>query len=243
MEIDGPNSPNPTQPAPTLNDSTLSSTSTSSQTKNDKNLTQVNKKIKKGKQNKKTNKFFNYIPTPGVPKPTKIINIYNNFSKKFEAKTVSATNLTKNTSKPENNTKKSCVHKSIQTPKRGATNKTFKSTAFQSYFQPLALPEISRNFDDFNLGLDTLFKNFQIILNNYVMMDPGDQDLAKASIKKMFGDKYFTSKENFLRNLLDPSTFEFTIWTKFLQHKGEFHSVKDMVENTTTGLFIIGYFP
>ena len=242
MDTDGPNPPNPAQPPTTLLDATQSSTATSSLARNDKNLSQVNKTTKKHKKNKQINKFFNYIPTPGVPKPTKIVNIYNNFSKKFETKTKAPENLTKNTSKTGDLSKKHYVDKSIQTPKRGATNKTFKSSAFQSYFQPLALPEISRNYDNLCLGLDTLFENFQIILNNFIMMDPGDQDLARANIKKMIGDKHFITKDSFEKNLQDPLTFEFTIWAKFLQHKGEFHFEKNMVDNTTTGLFIISYF-
>ena len=215
-----PPSDQPTTPAQPSNPG-----KSSASTKSTSNEIEKINQVKKNK-NKHKNKYLNYIPHPGSNQPTKVINIYNNYSKKSKK--------SKDQKTPDTETK---------TTKNVPDKKKFKSQSFQTFYQLKADPELGRNFEYFKLGILQLFSKIEAVIHDlYNNMDPEDILDAKASIKKMVGFDHFKGKDDFIGNMSNPSSFDYTVWIQYLHHKGVFDPKLTLIEHELTNTFIIAYF-
>lgn len=110
------------------------------------------------------------------------------------------------------------VDKKNQTPAIGIDlsvrkNKQ-KSTGFQYYSQPNAAIDPSFYYKNLRNDIQTLNPIFDQLLNSGNIMDD-DLDV-KEKLHKIFNKQHFLSDEQFMGNLTDPRSFEFTVWSSFL---------------------------
>lgn len=177
--------------------------------------------------------------TPKTSRPKKSKKTKNSTPKSTPVQTANQNNITISPSTPKkrkyhqhhhqkiinnfygvdhNQTKK--VDKINQTPPLGQDltirKPKLKSTGFQYYSQGKAPIDPNFYFERFQDQTMNLNRIFEELLESDSIMDGKDDGEIIQKLQIIFNKKYFLDDRTFIRNLRNPLTFEFSVWTRFL---------------------------